>query len=135
MSHASLSGTWSGSYRYPGEAFPETVFSAVIEERDALFTGTTQEPNISRPWIGDAVITADIDGTREGCDVRFSKFMNGSGGMRHVVLYEGVANEKLSRIEGRWTIPGEWSGSFFMERDDDGASEAVRRSTEEEVGR
>jgi hypothetical protein len=111
-----MTGTWSGAYRYPGDVLPETVFEAVIEERDGAFTGSTTEPNILRPWLG-GVVTADIDGHREGQTVRFTKFMDGSGEMDHAVLYEGQADADLTRIEGGWRIPGEWSGGFFMVRE------------------
>lgn len=125
---ATLSGSWGGAYRYPRDARPETVFNAQIEERDGAFTGTTQEPN-SLGYTPDTVVTADIDGVRSGLDVRFSKFANGSGGLHHVILYEGQANATLTRIDGRWRIPGDWSGTFFMTRDDAGAEEAVERAT------
>jgi len=122
---ASLSGAWSGAYRYPGDAAPETVFSALIEEIDGAFTGTTQEPDTRRRGV---IVTADIDGVRRGGAVSFTKFMDGSGGMRHVVLYEGQADEALTSVTGTWTIPQNWSGTFFMTRDDDGASETVERA-------
>jgi hypothetical protein len=96
---------------------PETVFNAMIEERNGAFTGSTHELNMRRPWLGP-MVTADIDGVREGQLVTFSKSMDGSGGMRHVILYEGVADSTLTRIEGHWRIPADWSGSFFMIRDD-----------------
>jgi hypothetical protein len=68
-------------------------------------------------------------------NVRFTKFLNGSGGMRHVVIYQGVANADLMRIDGRWTIPGDWSGSFFMERVDDGAAAEIRTEAEATIRR
>lgn len=125
-----LSGSWSGAYRYPGDAAPETVFEAWIEERDGVFTGATQEPNILQPWLG-AVVTADIDGRRDGLQVRFTKYADGSGGMTHAILYEGVADAELMRIDGVWTIPGDWSGAFFMTRTDSGAATAIERAIEE----
>lgn len=121
---SSLSGAWSGAYRYPDDARPETVFNAQLEERDGAFTGSTQEPDLLQPG---GVVTADLDGTRIGLEVRFVKFADGSGGMHHAIIYEGRADEALTYIEGRWTIPGDWSGTFFMSRDDDGAEEAVER--------
>jgi hypothetical protein len=133
-SHPTLTGSWSGAYRYPGDAMPETVFTAQIEERDGAFTGTTQEPNLLG-LTDDAIVSADIDGVRNGLDVRFSKFANGSGGLRHVILYEGQANAALTRIDGRWRIPGDWAGTFFMTRDDFGAEEAVEREAEASLER
>lgn len=110
------------------------MFNAQIEERDGAFTGTTQEPNFLG-YTPDTVVTADIDGVRSGLDVRFSKFANGSGGLHHVILYEGQANAALTRIDGRWRIPGDWSGTFFMTRDDAGAEEAAEREAEAPVQR
>jgi hypothetical protein len=127
LRHASLSGSWSGAYRYPGDVAPETVFSAEIEEIGGIFTGTTQEPDMLR---GEGVVTADIDGARSGGDVRFSKFMNGSGGMRHVIMYRGQADDALSSIAGVWTIPGDWSGTFVMVRDDTGETVAAEEAAE-----
>lgn len=125
----SLSGAWSGAYRYPGDALPETVFNATIEEVGGAFTGSTQEPNMHR--IGRAkIVTAEIEGTRTGLDVVFTKFMDGSGGMRHAIRYVGAANEALTQITGTWTIPREWSGTFFMHRDDAEEDAAVARDEE-----
>jgi hypothetical protein len=125
----SLTGVWSGAYRYPGDAMPETVFNAVIEERGTAFTGRTEEPNWAK--IGRAkIVTAEIEGVRSGTDVVFTKFMDGSGGMRHAIRYEGVVNEALTHIEGSWSIPRQWSGTFFMDREDVGESVAAERAEE-----
>jgi hypothetical protein len=131
---SSLSGSWSGAYRYPGDANPETVFNAQIEEVGAAFTGAIQEPNILRPWLG-ALVTADLEGVRAGSAVSFVKFYNGDGGMGHAVRYEGVADDALMRIQGTWTIPGAWSGTFFMVRDDDGEAAEAEEAAEIEVRR
>ena len=116
---SSLSGAWSGAYRYPGDVMPETVFEATIEEQDGAFTGATIEPNLLGLSEG-AIITADIKGVRTGRNVAFTKQCNGSGGMDHAIEYQGVADERLTRIDGRWAIRGDWSGAFFMTRVDDG---------------
>jgi len=122
---SSLTGTWSGAYRYPANRLPETVFNAQIEEVGGAFAGDIQEPNLLRPHLGP-VTSSNIEGVRTGQDVSFTKFYDGSGGQQHAVRYEGTANETLTRIEGRWSIPNQWSGTFFMARDDDGeVAEAV----------
>lgn len=129
MDHACLTGTWSGAYRYPANEGPETVFTARIEEISGSFTGQTDEPNMF--GIGtEAIVTADIDGERHGSEVRFTKFMNGSGGMHHIILYAGAVDDALTHIEGVWSIPGEWSGTFFMSRDETGADEAAKIAVE-----
>lgn len=127
---ASLSGAWSGAYRFPGDARPEVVFNVQIEEVGGAFTGSLQEPNVYGFAPGD-VVTADIEGVRTGQSVTFTKFYDGSGGMAHAVRYEGQADESLSRIDGKWSIPRDWSGTFFMVRDDDG--EAVEAEERGEV--
>lgn len=128
----SLTGAWSGAYSYPNNAGPETVFNVRIEEVGGAFTGALQEPNLLHPDFGP-VTTADIEGVRSGSAVSFTKFYNGSGGMSHAVGYEGLADSALMRIDGKWTVPGEWSGTFFMTRDDDGAEAEVKAAVEEQI--
>lgn len=132
MSRSSLTGSWSGAYRFPGDRFPETVFNVQIEEVGGAFTGSMQEPNAFRHGPG-AVVTAEIEGERSGQSVTFTKFYDGSGGMNHAVRYEGQANADLTRIEGRWSIPRDWSGTFFMVRDDAGAEAEAEAAAEEEI--
>lgn len=123
---SSLSGSWSGAYQYRANAGPETVFNVQIEEVGGAFTGTLQEPNqLGRG--SETVVTADIEGTRTGQSVSFVKFYDGSGGMDHAIRYEGTVDAELTRIEGRWQIPRNWSGTFFMVRDDDGAAEKAEQ--------
>jgi hypothetical protein len=127
---ASLTGAWSGAYRYPNGRH-ETVFNAQIEESGGSFVGATQEPNDFLDTT-DSVLHGEIEGHREGRTVLFTKFYNHShSGARHSIRYEGRVDENLSRIEGRWVIRSDWSGTFFMTRDDDGeAVEAAERAEE-----
>ncbi|MGD9981615.1 MAG: hypothetical protein AB7H66_07850 [Hyphomonadaceae bacterium] len=127
---SSLTGGWSGAYRYPAIARAETVFNAQIEEVNGAFVGSTQEPNDFMPDAG-AVLTADIEGVRDGGAVTFTKFYHHQG-IRHAIRYEGAADEALMRIEGKWIVPPGWSGTFFMVRDDDG--EAVEAEESADVG-
>jgi hypothetical protein len=134
MVERSLTGAWSGAYQYAGNVWPETVFNAVIDERDGRFTGSTTEPNVVHPWLG-GVVTADIDGMRHDQDVNFTKFMDGSGGMHHAIHYDGRADPDLTRVNGTWRIPGDGSGTFFMTRDDPANDAAVIVEAEETVKR
>jgi|GEM_PF-503758 len=129
---SSLSGSWSGAYRYPGDAFPETVFNAQIDERGGAFVGATQEPNIADPWLNLTVLGAEIEGVRVGRKVTFTKFYNADASEGFAIRYEGEADEALSRIEGVWINP-EWSGTFFMVRDDDGAAAEAEEAAEAEI--
>ncbi len=133
MAHATLSGSWSGAYRYPGDAVPETVFNVQIEEVGGGFTGAMQEPSLLRPNL-EPVASAEIEGVRSGGEVSFAKFYDGSGGMAHVVHYQGTADAALTRIDGRWNIPGDWSGTFFMTRDDAGAEAQAEERAKETIG-
>jgi hypothetical protein len=132
MSKPSLTGSWSGAYRYPGDAFPETVFNAQIEERDGAFIGTTQEPNRADSWLKLDVLTAEIEGTRSGLALTFTKFYTGDAQLGFAIRYEGEANDTLTRVDGVWTNP-DWSGTFFMTRDDTDAEDAVEREAEAPV--
>ncbi len=123
----SLSGPWSGAYRFASDVWPEVVFNAQIEEVEGAFSGALQEPNVYGLAAGN-VITSDIEGVRNGQSIVFTKFYDGSGGMAHAVRYEGTVDANLSRIDGTWSIPRDWSGSFFMVRDDDGAEAAAARA-------
>lgn len=126
---ASLTGSWSGAYRYPRGGVTEVVFNAQIEEMGATFTGAIQEPN-SMGHTAATVLTSDIDGDRTGQTIRFIKFYDGSGGQHHAVRYEGTVNEALTRMEGTWTVRSGWSGTFFMTRDDDGAAAKAEERAE-----
>ncbi len=129
---SSLTGSWSGAFRYPGGAH-ETVFNAQIQEAGGAFVGTTQEPNDFLDAT-DAILHGEIDGHREGLSVTFTKFYNhGHEGARHSIRYEGAADDKLMRIEGRWVIRPDWGGTFFMVRDDDGETAEAEAAVEESI--
>jgi hypothetical protein len=128
---SSLTGSWSGAYRYGDNIDPETVFNAQIEEVGGAFIGQTQEPNMFALAAG-SLLTAEIEGVRDGGAVTFTKFYNNQG-IQHAIRYEGGVDDALMRIEGRWMITGSRSGTFFMVRDDDGATEAVEQEAEAEI--
>ncbi len=126
---SSLSGSWSGAYRYPHNGH-ETVFNAQIEESGGAFVGATQEPNDLLNTT-DSVLHGEIDGHREGRTVTFTKFYNhGHKETRHPIRYDGSVDENLTRIEGRWIVSSDWSGTFFMTRDDLGEEAAVELEVE-----
>lgn len=126
MRYDTLTGAWSGAYRYGGGA--ETVFNAQIDEVGGAFVGATQEPNTFAPDAGP-VLNAEIEGTRTGASIAFTKFYHHAG-IRHAIRYEGSADGKLMRIEGIWIIPGSGSGTFFMTRDDEGAADEAAQEAE-----
>jgi hypothetical protein len=128
MRHLTLTGSWSGAYRYQGDILPETVFNAQIEEVSGAFVGATQEPNTFSPSLA-SVLIAEIEGARTGSSVSFRKVYNDAG-VKHVIRHDGIADTYLMRIEGRWSIPGDGAGTFFMTRDDEGAANEIEESAE-----
>jgi hypothetical protein len=128
---ASLTGSWSGAYRYPGGR-RETVFNAQIEESAGAFIGSVQEPNDFAS--GGDVLHASIEGSREGSSVTFTKFYDHAD-IRHSIRYDGTVDAALMRIEGRWIVRSDWSGTFFMVRDDDGEAAEAERAAEIEIRR
>lgn len=113
---STLTGRWSGAYRYPGDAFPETVFEAHIDEdADGGITGIVREPDIARD--PSVVLDAGIQGTREGAELTFLKFYD--DGFHQIITYDGKVDSALEHIEGAWNIPDDWSGTFFMTRERD----------------
>lgn len=117
--HANLGGHWHGLFNYP-IAFPSTAFEATIQDLDGGLAGTTSEVDHT-----GAVVTATINGRREGSSVRFAKMYDDANAHRDFVHYEGTLHTDGNEIEGKWTIPGDWSGTFLMIRG--AGSETVER--------
>lgn len=128
MRNTTLTGSWSGAYRYPHGR--ETVFNAQIDEVAGAFVGAIQEPNEFVP-DNSSVLTAEIEGMRSASAVTFTKFYNHDA-IRHAVRYEGSVDAKLTRVEGRWIIDQD-GGSFFMTRDDTGAAEEAEQEAEANI--
>jgi hypothetical protein len=121
----SLSGLWTGAYRYRWSR-GDVPFNARLEESGETLTGEIDEPNT----FGDPSSTrlfASVRGSRQGAQVSFIKRYDGSGGRSHTVGYEGSVNADFTRIEGGWSLAGD-SGAFFMERADAGAEAAASRA-------
>ncbi|HJS80986.1 MAG TPA: hypothetical protein VJ748_10205 [Vitreimonas sp.] len=121
----SLTGLWTGAYRYSRSA-AAVPFNARLEESRESFTGEIDEPNTFADPSA-ARLSASVHGSRTAFDVRFVKTYDGSAGQSHTVGYEGVVNPDFTRIDGQWSLPGS-SGTFFMERADVGAEAAASRA-------
>lgn len=130
-----LTGRWTGVYFYPADhawnAFddmPPTAFSAMLEDAAGLVTGTTSEEDVlgrnGGVWIGSV-----IQGRHDGRRLTFVKFTQSREGFGEPIHYDGdISSDGLS-IEGRWDIPGKWSGPFRMQRQSgEVAPVAVERS-------
>lgn len=109
-----LSGKWSGIFNYP-HTHPPTAFEADLADIGGSIVGTVHEPDLFSVPPG-ALIAAAIDGHRKGNAVTFSKFYDESRGYTDMVLYAGTLNDDATEISGRWSIVGNWSGTFLMIR-------------------
>src|SRR5262249_16640843 len=65
-------------------------------------------------------------GTRQHSTVTFVKTYDGANPQYGTVAYQGTLSPDGTEIEGRWTVPGNWSGKFLMIRSA-GQAEAVAR--------
>lgn len=127
---ADLSGRWSGFYSYP-DGGPPNAFEAELRESAGVLTGTTTELADSGAQYGQP-LHAVLDGRREGAMVQFLKMYDGVSEDHDVVRYEGTLDSDGNEIEGRWTIPGIWFGSFLMVRHS-GAREEIEEKIGEEI--
>ena len=63
-------------------------------------------------------VTARIDGRRSGAAVTFMKLYDDEKNEDYdTVAYQGSVDAEGVEITGRWTIPGDLSGSFIMVRE------------------
>jgi len=108
-----LTGVWNGLYSYPD--CRSVAFVATLIESGRTVTGSTHEPRVG----GDCpagTLFASLLGSRDGSAVSFRKTYEAAGPRFGTVNYEGRLNSEATEIEGRWMIPGVWSGKFMMIR-------------------
>jgi hypothetical protein len=123
-----LSGQWSGIFNYPS-LFPPNSFEATIRDSGGLISGVITQPREVFDTPGPAR-HAVIEGSREGNQLRFIKIYDDLD--RPTPHYQGVVQPGGDEIEGEWTIPGDWSGTFLMIRGSK-ASVAEERRVSEDV--
>ena len=117
MDESNLTGIWQGLYSYP-RALEPVSFVATLIETASWLSGSTHEAHRKT----GATILATLLGTRADDTVDFVKtYEPTSSGYKKGVHYEGTLSADGTEIEGRWIIPGNWSGRFLMIR---GAREA-----------
>lgn len=127
----SLTGMWRGLFSYP-RFFEPNPFVAILVQSGAGISGTTHEPCQVGPGRG-GVLYATLAGTRAGAAVSFVKAYDGSAGWTHAVSYKGRLSADGNEIEGRWHVPGVWSGRFLMLRAGKEQA-AIQRKAMEPVG-
>jgi hypothetical protein len=123
-----LTGQWSGIYNYPAH-YPPNTFEATIRDSNGLITGVITQPGEFFEPAG-TVQQSVIDGSRDGSTLRFVKVYDDLA--RPTPHYHGIVQPGGDEIEGEWTIPGDWSGTFLMIRGSR-ESDALDRRIEEEV--
>jgi hypothetical protein len=120
----SLTGVWHGIYSYPREVASVSFVATLIETASAV-TGATHEP-CAADRGSNQTLFATLTGSRQANAVSFTKTYDGDNPHYGTVAYEGRLNGERTEIEGRWHIPGVWSGKFLMIREQ-GREVAVRR--------
>ena len=126
-----LSGEWRGIYNYPS-LYPPNSFEASIRDSGGVITGVIRQPGEFFEPAG-LVQHAVIEGSREGGTVRFVKMYDDLS--RPTPHYSGRIQSGGDEIEGEWTIPGDWSGTFLMVRGGKAEAEEELEVGEEIVAR
>lgn len=121
----SLTGIWHGLYSYP---IPRAAvsFVATLIETASTVSGATHE----RCAIGGSpneILYATLLGRRQDSTVAFLKTYDSTNPHYGTVAYEGTLSPDGTEIEGRWMVPGNWSGKFLMIRSA-GKAETVART-------
>lgn len=121
MAGIDLTGRWTGVYFYPVDPVlnplddcPPTPFLAWLSDVAGTVTGTTSEPDVM--YNASTIIPSVIDGSHDGSTLRFVKFSNAPEGFEDPIHYEGAISGDGLSVEGRWSIPDGWSGTFRMQR-------------------
>ncbi len=108
-----LTGVWNGLYSYPDGR--SVAFVATLIEHGSTLSGATHEPCL-RSGAPGGTLYATLVGSRQGGAVAFRKTYEGAVPGYRAVDYAGTLNPAATEIEGRWIIPGVWSGRFLMIR-------------------
>ena len=126
-----LTGRWTGFFNYPAST-RAVNFEAVLRDDDGRLTGTTTEPGDTLRTVG-GLVTAQIDGGRDGHSVSFVKIYDAADSEYDLVHYSGTVEAEGNEIGGRWEIQSGWSGSFLMVRSA-GAAQQIEQEAVESVG-
>jgi hypothetical protein len=110
----SLTGVWQGLYA-GGGARGHVTFVATLLETASFVSGATHEPRAIGGTPGE-ILLATLMGDRAARAVRFTKSYDIADADYTIVEYEGTLSSDGTEIDGRWTIPGNCSGTFLMIR-------------------
>jgi hypothetical protein len=118
QSSRSLTGIWQGIYSYPPGTLPAVSFTATLIEAGRSLSGSVHEPCTMGGKPGETLFFT-LSGSRRGTAVDLVKSYHGANRYYGTILYAGTVNDDATEIEGRWAIPGDWSGRFLMTRSGD----------------
>jgi uncharacterized caspase-like protein len=107
-----LTGAWSGRYEYP-DGREGVDFTQQLTVSQGLVTGFISEPNT----FGDATsknLYATFSGMIDGNEIAWTKTYDGTAGVSHSVIYQGILDRKGRTITGEWSVPGSWKGPFRL---------------------
>ena len=119
-----MSGRWIGRFIYPASR-PPVDFTAVLQDAGGWLTGATEEAG-QRGEAAGQLLTATLQGRRDGRTVMFLKTYDATPPGYDSVQYVGELSPDGTEIDGRWTVPGGWSGDFVMVRAGHPYAAAVR---------
>ena len=115
-----LTGRWTGIYFYPAggawnanDDYPPTPFTAELVDDHGVVSGSTLEPDMFGLAIGNE-IRATVEGHRSAGQLRFTKYPDTP--RQSPIHYTGTISPGGNSISGQWVIPGDWSGTFRMQR-------------------
>jgi hypothetical protein len=86
-----------------------------MTDSDGALAGATEEIGEEGDAAGKR-ISATLQGRRDGYAVTWLKIYDLDYRHYDTVRYEGTVSPDGLEIEGRWTVPGNWSGTFLMIR-------------------
>ncbi len=117
-----LSGIWRGRFEYPEESRqPPVELRLVLLQQGERLLGVMQEENTfgttDAPRLHASVIGTYAPTNPAGGALVLRKTYDGTSGAAHTVAYIGTYYEGTDSIVGLWTIPGDWSGLFQMQRE------------------
>jgi hypothetical protein len=127
QSSRSLTGVWQGIYGYPPGTLPPTSFTATLIEAGSSLSGSVHEQCRTN---GETLLFS-VNGSRYGTAVNFTKIYLGKSPYYGTIVYDGAVNDDATEIEGRWSIPGDWSGRFLMTRSGDQPQAAAESESAE----
>ncbi|MDB5707310.1 MAG: hypothetical protein JWN66_4426 [Sphingomonas bacterium] len=123
-----LSGGWDGIFNYP-RGYRPNAFTATLRDAGGFLTGETTEPSQDQ-CDRNAVLHAWLEGRRDGTAVMFVKSYDDPKRAHYAVHYDGSVTPDGNEINGRWNIPGVWSGTFIMVRKAGKTEEAEQKIAE-----